>query len=471
MKKTLIAILLIISVLLLSVTLFACKTDENNEGEDLVVTDEKLYVMNWGEYIGATTVKDFEAWYKQETGKSIKVTYSTQDTNEMMLTQVEKSGETIDLVCPSEYAIEKLLRAGLLKKIDKTKIATIGNVDPAFYGKVETEFAEIPVGGKVENMSNYFVPYMWGTLGILYNSDVIKQEEAEGAGYGLLWNNINKKELKKKILLKDSVRDTYVAGALYLKENDRLPEKYKTYSVEKLINTTDAELLAAVEAALIEQKKDLKEYEVDQGKGDMVKGSAYVNLAWSGDALYAIEEALENDINLEFFVPEVGGNIWFDGWVIPTTCQNYDAALKFIEYNCLPEVAIANALEIGYTCGINPEVLKANADVKAALTEEGFDVNEYFADEDRYPDMTNVNLGMMKDFGDSQSEVMAMWERVKATKTSSVLWIVLGSVAGALVIIVVLIVIIKKKKGAKGRVVVEGPDDDKKEDATFDVEV
>ena len=197
----------------------------------------------------------------------------------------------------------------------------------------------------------------------------------------------------------------------------------------------------------------------------------YVNLAWSGDALYAMEEALENDVNLDFFVPAVGGNIWFDGWVIPTTCQNEKAALAFIEYNCLPEVAIANAIEIGYTCGINPEVLKANEDVKAALHEAEYDVDEYFSDIVRYPDMADVTLGMMHDFGDDQVAVMAMWERVKATKTSATLWIVLGSVAGVVVIGVALFFIIKNKKGSKGRVVVEGPAEDKKEDDTFDVEV
>lgn len=467
MKKSLILILVFAFVLSGAVMIAGGQDIAQAEAAD----DGKLYVMNWGDYIAPDTVVNFEAWYKAKTGEDIKVIYTTQDTNEMMFTQVEKSGETIDLVCPSEYTIEKMLKAGMLKKIDKAKISTIDNVDPAFYTKVESGFGTLTINGQEVNMKDYFVPYMWGTLGVLYNSDVITQEEAEGAGYGLLWNTIEKKELKRKILLKDSVRDTYAAGLLYLKEQGKLPEKYNSYSVEKLINTVDAELLDAVEEALIEQKKDLKEYEVDQGKGDMVKGAAYVNLAWSGDALYAMEEALENDVNLDFFVPAVGGNIWFDGWVIPTTCQNEKAALAFIEYNCLPEVAIANAIEIGYTCGINPEVLKANENVKAALYEAEYDVDEYFSDIVRYPDMTDVTLGMMHDFGDDQVAVMAMWERVKATKTSATLWIVLGSVAGVVVIGVALFFIIKNKKGSKGRVVVEGPAEDKKEDDTFDVEV
>lgn len=467
MKKSLILILVFAFVLSGAVMIAGGQDIAQAEAAD----DGKLYVMNWGDYIAPDTVTNFEAWYKAKTGNDIKVIYTTQDTNEMMFTQVEKSGETIDLVCPSEYTIEKMLKAGMLKKIDKAKISTIDNVDPAFYTKVESGFGTLTINGQEVNMKDYFVPYMWGTLGVLYNSDVITQEEAEGAGYGLLWNTIEKKELKRKILLKDSVRDTYAAGLLYLKEQGKLPEKYNSYSVEKLINTVDAELLDAVEEALIEQKKDLKEYEVDQGKGDMVKGAAYVNLAWSGDALYAMEEALENDVNLDFFVPAVGGNIWFDGWVIPTTCQNEKAALAFIEYNCLPEVAIANAIEIGYTCGINPEVLKANEDVKAALHEAEYDVDEYFSDIVRYPDMADVTLGMMHDFGDDQVAVMAMWERVKATKTSATLWIVLGSVAGVVVIGVALFFIIKNKKGSKGRVVVEGPAEDKKEDDTFDVEV
>lgn len=420
------------------------------------VTEEMLYIYNWGDYIGPDVIEEFENWYEAETDRSITIVYTVYDTNEVMLTNLLRGEETIDLICPSDYAIEKLMKEGKLQKINKTAIPTISNVDPVLYAKIDEIFSDIQVGENSEDLSDYFVPYMWGTLGIMYNTDIVSKEDAEGAGYGLLWNSIENKEINNKIMLKDSIRDTYVAALLYLKEEDRLPEEYKTLSIQALINTVDDALLAAAEEVLIEQKKVLKEYEVDIGKGDMMAGRAYVNLAWSGDALWAIEEALENDINLDYFVPEIGGNVWFDGWAIPTGAQNTTAANKFIEYICMPEVAITNSMEIGYTCAIDPTILQLNADVVTIIEDNEYDVDEYFQDTIRYPEI-NSSLGVMKDFGDKQAVALAMWERVKSAGTSWVIWVIIGSVALAVAIGVGIFFLIKNKKSAKGKAIAATP--------------
>lgn len=450
MKKIILA-----TVLLLAMTsvLFSAYSAVNITAE--AATDEKLYIYNWGDYIGPDVIENFETWYETETGRTIDVVYTLYDTNEIMLTNLTRGEEVLDLICPSDYAIEKLMKEGKLQKINKSAISTIGNVDRALYSKVDEVFTDIMVGESQENMSDYFVPYMWGTLGIMYNTDVVSSEVAEEAGYGLLWNTPEIKDLNKKILIKDSIRDTYVAALMYLKETNNLPDAYKTLSVQDLINTVNDDLLAAAEEILIEQKKVLKEYEVDIGKGDMMAGKAYANLAWSGDALWAIEEAAENDVNLDYFVPEVGGNVWFDGWAIPANAQNVTGANKFIEYVCMPEIAITNSIEIGYTCAIDPAILSTDNDVISLLEDNEYDVDEYFADSIRYPDITS-SLGVMKDFGSSQQKALAMWERVKSASVAGdwIIWVIIGSVAGAAALGILLFFVFKNRKGMKGKTVV-----------------
>ena len=137
--------------------------------------DETLVIYNWGDYIDEDIEEEFEEYYESVTGKKLDIVYSTFETNEIMLTTVEKGEEVIDLVCPSEYAIQKLMEGGYLQKLDYSKISTYQNVESDIYDKVNEVFTHInvPGVGEDESMADYFVPYMWGTLGILYNADVV----------------------------------------------------------------------------------------------------------------------------------------------------------------------------------------------------------------------------------------------------------------------------------------------------------
>ena len=267
-------------------------------------------------------------------------------------------------------------------------------------------------------MSDYFVPYMWGTLGILYNTDYVTEADLE-KGYGLLWNEAGNPDIDSKILMKDSIRDSYVAAVMYLKEEGRLPAGYENIPVQKLINTVD------------EQADVLKGYEVDFGKAQMTSERAYVDLAWSGDALWAMEDA----DNLNYFVPESGGNVWFDGWCLLKSSQNPSAAYMFIEYLCRPDIAMRNAMAIGYTSGVSKAALMADEDAISILTENEYDVEEYFGDELRYPEISADNLGVMKDFGANNSATIEMWERVKSSKQNSmwILWVAIAAVVGGLI--------------------------------------
>ena len=395
---------------------------------------EKLVVYNWADYIDPANITLFEEYYKQKTGKEIEVVYSTFDTNETMMTEVTKGDSQIDLVCPSEYSIQKLKEKNLLQPLDMSDgdYEFISNVYPAIRDRVESIFGA--------EMNGYFVPYMWGTLGIMYNVEKVRKEDLE-AGWGILWNKANNPELEGKILVKDSVRDVYAATVCYLKEEGKLDgTPYAALSIEQLINTVDNTLLKMCETVLLEQRKHIKGYEVDFGKDDMINKIAYVDLAWSGDAMYAIEESYnpdktfknlatgeETNYLLDYFVPTIEidgeekefGNVWFDGWAIPKTAQNVPAAKEFINFMCRPDVAMRNMMEIGYTCSFDPDKYIAGEDeftieaVNCLLENEyvweisddeiaenypdgdciikeidgvKYDLTEFFGDNRRYPD-------------------------------------------------------------------------------------
>ncbi len=431
-------VLLLISVLLISLCLVpmlsACNSDGTIGGS---TATEKLIVYNWEDYISTDNLDNFTAYYKEKTGRNLEVVYTTFDTNETMLTKVLKKDANVDLICPSEYAVEKLMRAGALLNIKnlETELApqlteygvtlenSKNNIEPKITEAIQNTFGAMSVGDKTLNMNDYIVPYMWGTLGIMYNKNVVTEADLN-AGWGMLWNRANNPKLENKILMKDSIRDAYVAGVMYLKEYDMLPEKYKTYSIVQLINCTETELLKEVEKVLTEQRSHISGYEVDFGKDDMLNEIVYADLAWSGDALWAISESYNKETDsylLDYFVPEIGSNIWYDGWVIPTTVKNKLAATMFIDYMSMPQSAIMNSDEIGYTSAVAKEKMKSDAEVITYLTDAEYDIDEFFDDIRRYPNLEDASImskmGVMSDYGAHNEVVVQMWERVKAGGT------------------------------------------------------
>lgn len=410
---------------------------------------EKLVIYNWADYIFPDLIDEFEEYYAEKYGVGLEVEYNTFETNEEIITKVLLGDLPIDLICPSEYAIEKLIRNKAIKQLDLNKIENYGNIDPAITEKIYSVFGDIEVDGEAYNMSDYMVPYMWGTLGILYNADIVTEEDL-ASGWGLLWNKAGNPDLDGKILVKDSVRDTYVAAVLYAKEEGLLPEIYDELSVQDLINTIDDELLSIAEDVLIAQQKVLKGYEVDFGKDDMIKESAYLDLAWSGDALYAIELAYEEDINLDYLVPEIGSNLWFDGWVMAATSKNERAAMEFINYLCSSESAIQNMMEIGYTSAVSKDILMEDEFVAETLLENEYDFDEYFSDPIRYPEITD-NLGVMKDFGDKNEAAIMMWENIKPGSTVPLL-VILAILVGAAGIVILTYILLDKYKGKYRRI-------------------
>lgn len=430
MKKIFAILLCVILMLSVVVTVAACDTDDT-------VTD-KLVVYNWADYIYDTKLTDFKAYYKKLTGNNIDITYVTFDTNETMLTKLTQGDAQVDVICPSEYAIQKLLENDMLARLDYfdeqeyTSDMTINvdlyehnaqNIDKRIIAKIDEGFSAVNVKGNAtpQKMSDYIVPYMYGTLGILYNKysfmdmGIYEYDTMNQANWGILFNDNGEggklhDDLTGNILMKDSIRDSYAATVFYLKQSGQLDGQktadgklYTEMPAGELINAVDDTLIDLCKDALTKQKGELFGYEVDFGKDDLLKGNATVDLAWSGDAMYAVEESWDDclcydcqartgvnkgtdkepeyvcsqcgqetgDYELGYYVPHGAGNIWFDGWVIP---KNYNPshlnAIKlFINFLNSPEVAAQNMLEIGYSSAVDPEAVRNDDGARAALCE------------------------------------------------------------------------------------------------------
>lgn len=392
---------LILAIILCCIMLPALTACDNSNGSSASGGD-KLVIYNWEDYIDESILSDFSAYYESVTGRSLSITYTTFDTNETMLTNILRGDSSIDLICPSEYAIEKLLRAGRLVNqkdlyaqltpqleeygISLDNLSSTGNG----YGNIETGVMEVITnmfgalenGNEVLDMTQYMVPYMWGTLGILYNTRIVSLEELEEYGWGTLWNIQNNPQLENKILMKDSVRDSYAAAVMFLYEmhlrgeEGYLPDGYEDYSIQALINCTDKAMLDAAERVLTEQRDHISGYEVDFGKDDMINEIVYADLAWSGDALWAIEEGgydEETDTyQLGYFVPTSGSNIWYDGWAIPDTVKNGLAAMMFIDYMCNPASGALNSSYIGYTSAVARDKMMTDSDALSNLLDSEY---------------------------------------------------------------------------------------------------
>ena len=366
-----------------------------------------LKIYNWGDYIDEEVLAEFPDWYKEQTGEEIRIIYQVFDINEIMLTKIERGHEDFDLICPSEYIIERMLKKNLLLPIDTNFGKTpdyIENISPFIINQLN----KLSVTGR--KTSDYVVPYMWGTAGILYNREFITDEEA--LSWESLWNPKN----IRKILMKDSYRDAYGTAIIYA-HADQLADG--TITVEELMNDNSDEAIDLAETWLKALKPNIAGWEADFGKEMMTKNKAWLNLTWSGDAVWAMEEAELVGVDLGYEVPKEGSNIWYDGWAIPKYARNVKAASYFMNYMCIPEIALRNMDAIGYVSAVaTDEILEEKQDSAYALS----DLSYFFGPEAaaisinpvQYPAREVVErCAMIRDFGDRTEPVLEMWSRVK----------------------------------------------------------
>ena len=301
---------------------------------------EVVNVFNWGDYIDPEVNKEFE----KETG--IKVVYSEFATNEEMYQRLEPGNISYDVAMPSDYMIEKMINKGMLEKIDTSKLEN--------YPKIDERFKDLPY----DPTNEYSLPYMWGTVGIVYNTTMVDEVVDS---WDILWNP----KYAGKIFMYDSEREGIMAAL-----------KKLGYSM----NTRDRQELEEAKNELIKQAPLVLSYVGDEGKGKMISGEAAVMLAWAGDAMVMLEE----NPDLAFALPKEGTNFFVDGIVIPKGAKNIENAHKYIDFLCRPDIAARNAEYIGYSTPISearallPEEIR-DSEV-AYPSEEETDKMEMFTD-------------------------------------------------------------------------------------------
>ncbi len=407
-------ILILVAVGTLSLSFVGCNQSEARKSI--------LKVYNWADYIDEDLLSEFEEWYKEQTGEEVTVVYQLFDINEIMLAKIERGKEDFDVACPSEYIIERMLKNDLLLPLNKDFGSTpnyLGNVSPY----IHDVFDKIDGGGK--NANDYAVGYMWGTTGFLYNKKYVTEPEVD------TWSALWEPKFKGKLFVKDAFRDVYSPLLIYANQ-ERI--KRGEVTMDELMHDSSDESIATVEALLKKTKPNVAGWEADFGKEMMTKEKAILNLTWSGDAVWAIEEAAEVDVELDYTVPKEGSIVWFDGWVIPKYAKNVKAASYFINFMCMSENAIRNMEEIGYVSVIGtPEVMEYMSE---SAVESGFDEPQdlsYFFGEEAdsvvinpvlYPDKSVIErCAMMHDSGPRTAALLEMWSRVKGDNLNN--WMVI----------------------------------------------
>ncbi len=292
----------LIFIIIVAILSGGCSFAEDDAEENAV------YVYNWGDYLDPETIKKFE----EETG--ITVIYDEYDTNESMYPRIAEGAVHYDVICPSDYMIQKMIDNDLIQPLDFEKL-------PNAKKYIGADFFEQSKTFDPEN--KYSVPYCWGTVGIMYNKNLVEEPVDS---WKILWDE----KYKNEILMQDSSRDALM-----------IPLKL----LGRSLNETDKEIIAKARDMLIAQKPLVQAYVVDEAKDKLISGEAALGVVFSGEALMIM---LEND-EMEFAVPKEGTNFWIDSWVIAKDAENVDNAHKFIDFMCRPEIAVINFDHLGYS--------------------------------------------------------------------------------------------------------------------------
>lgn len=322
----------------------------------------KVYVYNWGEYIDEETIKLFE----EETG--IEVIYDEFQTNEIMYPKVESGASAYDVICPSDYMVQKMIDNDLLAELNWDNLPNAkANIGAQYYEQA-TAF---------DPGNKYCVPYCWGTVGILYNTTMVDEPVTS---WSILWDE----KYKDSILMQESVRDLFMVA---LKELG--------YSM----NSTNEQELQEAKDLLIKQVPLVQAYVIDEVRDKMIGGEAALGVIYSGEAIYTQRE----NPDLAYVIPEEGTNIWIDGWVIPKNAPNKENAEKFIDFMCRGDIALMNFEYITYST--------PNVAAQALIEDEDIRNSEI-----AFPDLSRYNnLETFSYLGeDAEALYNELWKEVKS---------------------------------------------------------
>lgn len=330
--------------------------------ENDVMNEEKLVVYNWGEYIDPEVLTMFE----EETG--IDIVYEEFETNEILYPKISSGAIAYDVICPSDYMIQRMIENDLLSEINFDNIPNLKNI-----GKQYLEQSR-----QFDPENKYSVPYCWGTVGILYNKMMVDEPVDS---WSILWDP----KYKDNILMQDSVRDAFGVTL-----------KYLGYS----LNSTDLDELTEAKNLLIEQKPLVQAYVIDQVRDKMIGNEAALGVIYSGEAIYTQKE----NPNLEYVIPKEGSNIWIDSWVIPKNAEHKENAEKFINFLCRPDIALMNFEYITYST--------PNEAARELIEDESIRNSEI-----AFPDLSKYdNLETFQYLGTEADQVYGdLWNKVKSS--------------------------------------------------------
>ena len=448
--------------------------DQGDWGEDEVIDLES------GDIFGENSmVADFEDWYYETYGKRVKVEYSTFGTNEDLYNMLT-IGDVYDLVCPSEYMIMKLMADDMVQPLS----------DEFFDPTIETNYYIKGVSPYIRNIfethdingvtwDRCAAGYMWGITGFVYNPDVVSEEEAS------TWKLLENTAYRRQVTIKDNVRDAYFAAVGALKSDLLTSDEFRSrpdyaMALQTEMNDVSQETVDNVQHYLQKVKDNLYSFETDSGKADMITGKVVANYQWSGDAVYAMDQAEEDDYYLNFAAPKESTNIYFDGWIMLKKGISQDpakqqAAEAFINFISRPDNAIRNMYYIGYTSVISGgddgrvfEYLEWNYGAEDEDEATDYPVGYFFSgdpdDEDyvltvpeeqlkrqlgaQYPSSKVINrASIMVYFDQAKSEVInRMWIRVRCFNILTVpVWVW----ASILLAICAVVVFLLRRKAAK----------------------
>ena len=330
--------------------------------ENDVMNGEKLVVYNWGEYIDPEVLTMFE----EETG--IDIVYEEFETNEILYPKISSGAIAYDVICPSDYMIQRMIENDLLSEINFDNIPNLKNI-----GKQYLEQSR-----QFDPENKYSVPYCWGTVGILYNKMMVDEPVDS---WSILWDP----KYKDNILMQDSVRDAFGVTL-----------KYLGYS----LNSIDLDELTEAKNLLIEQKPLVQAYVIDQVRDKMIGNEAALGVIYSGEAIYTQKE----NPNLEYVIPKEGSNIWIDSWVIPKNAEHKENAEKFINFLCRPDIALMNFEYITYST--------PNETARELIEDESIRNSEI-----AFPDLSKYdNLETFQYLGTEADQVYGdLWNKVKSS--------------------------------------------------------
>ena len=353
--------------LVILLTIFTASSCGNREEDQT----NKLFVYNWGLYLDVNVIGKFEEKY------NCKVVYDEFDTNEEMYAVVSSNGRMYDVLCPTDYMIEKMIKKGMLYEYDIKELSNYNNIDPKIL-KIISSF---------DKNNTFVVPYVHSTLGMIYNKTQLDDMELP---YPKKWADMWNEDYKGELLMQDAMRDLMMVG---LKKNN--------FS----INTLKQEELDKATKDLIAQKHLVNSYMIDDLRDKMVAGNGSIAVMYSGEVEYIKENG--SNYKYEYILPEEGVNFTIDAWVIPKGARHKELAKKWIDFMLDPEIALMNYDEMHY--GIS--------NLKTIELIKERDGEEVLKDEAIFPNLEEVDkYELYKDLGRFEKNYNECYKKIKSYK-------------------------------------------------------